>query len=395
MLFAALSLGFVHFSPALCSIFLAAAFAISLSYVFSHEKRPLHLPVFVALASAIVLYQLAAQLLFHAQGEPWGGKFLVKLPILVMPVLLWIRWNRKTMISWLVLISLPLSWIAVASVANYFRHFAFYNQMVLESKPVAIYSQVYHIEFSLILSVFSLLPLLVAYRFRAGERTALYWLLLASGIMNMVCLHILTARTGIMAFWIGAGIGLLVLKPWQSLKLWKFMVGLALVVIAFLAVPSLRNRIFNSIDDIKAVTGGKDLNNKSFGRRWVAWQAAVVAIKSQPGKGYGIQNVPATMEKAHQEKGTVLASENRILPHNQYLELAIQSGIPAAILMVLALILGLFKAWRSGNLFLASFLAAFAFASVFESLLERQAGVLLVAILLPVLAQWGQMVKEE
>src|SRR5688572_21956769 len=98
MLFAALSLGFVHFSPALCSIFLALAFAISLSTIFSNGKRRFQLPLFVALAAAIVLYQLLAQLLFHAQGEPWSDKLLVKLPILLMPLLLWVQWNRKTMI---------------------------------------------------------------------------------------------------------------------------------------------------------------------------------------------------------------------------------------------------------------------------------------------------------
>ena len=193
-------------------------------------------------------------------------------------------------------------------------------------------------------------------------------------------LHILSARTGLLAFY--AGVGILISS---NLKIYptktKFLaMGASIILVILLAqVPSLKNRIKNSADDFNTVINGTDVNNKSFGQRWVAWTASANSIKKQPLKGYGIRNVKQTINSNYTVKhNAVIDEENKVMPHNVFLESSVQSGVLIGFIYLAFQILGLIWALRNRRILLASILCALLAAGLFETITQRQSGVIAI-----------------
>ncbi|MFN4915607.1 MAG: O-antigen ligase family protein [Sphingomonadales bacterium] len=317
--------------------------------------------------------QLLIQLGFGIDQES-ARKLLLRLPLWLLPLIWCIKPDetRKFSATILLFTGVVHTWIGGASVLNYITHYRFLNQMVLESKPLPLFSSVYHIEFSLILAVVCILQLSFSnYLEKVWQRR----LMAVSFMINIVSLHILSARTGILAFWLGVPflINHLPLPGWLvGPKKWLLLlIPLSMVLI----VPSLRNRIINTADDLLAVKQSHNLSDKSFGRRWEAWKVAVGVIREKPLTGVGLAGVENAMQSGFEKKQTYLPVTDRIQPHNQLLELALQSGI-GVLLLFLAWLFLLFLRYRA---ILAhtgiSILMALGVSMFFESYMERQAGV--------------------
>lgn len=368
---AALSLCTLHFSPALSSISLLVFFACVIS-LFRKEIF-LQNRLLVIFALLWCLAQLLIQLGFGIDQES-ARKLLLRLPLWLLPLIWCIKPDetRKFTATILLFTGVVHTWIGGASVLNYITHYRFLNQMVLESKPLPLFSSVYHIEFSLILAVVCILQLSFSnYLEKVWQRR----LMAVSFMINIVSLHILSARTGILAFWLGVPflINHLPLPGWlMGPKKWLLLlIPLSMVLI----VPSLRNRIINTADDLLAVKQSHNLSDKSFGRRWEAWKVAVGVIREKPLTGVGLAGVENAMQSGFEKKQTYLPVTDRIQPHNQLLELALQSGI-GVLLFFLAWLFLLFLRYRAMLAHTGiSILMALGVSMFFESYMERQAGV--------------------
>ena len=281
--------------------------------------------------------------------------------------------NSYRMIS---LMALFHSWISGASILNYFSKFRFYNQMVLESKPLPLFSDVYHIEFSLILAVIGLLGLNAILK----KNASVFWrmLLISATAINILFLHLLSARTGVLAFWAGLA-ALALLKVLQDRKkTYPILFSALLLLAASMMLPTIRNRIFNTIEDVSAVVKGDNLYNKSLGQRWEAWSACIVAIKEESVTGYGISSVDVAVKNAYQRAEEQSEPSNWIMPHNQILDFSIQSGIVAGLIYFVFLLFLAISAFKTRNGLLLAFSLGIFLAGMFESILERQAGVIVV-----------------
>lgn len=368
---AALSLCTLHFSPALSSISLLVFFACVIS-LFRKEIF-LQNRLLVIFALLWCLAQLLIQLGFGIDQES-ARKLLLRLPLWLLPLIWCIKPDetRKFTATILLFTGVVHTWIGGASVLNYITHYRFLNQMVLESKPLPLFSSIYHIEFSLILAVVCILQLSFSnYLEKVWQRR----LMAVSFMINIVSLHILSARTGILAFWLGVPflINHLPLPGWlMGPKKWLLLlIPLSMVLI----VPSLRNRIINTADDLLAVKQSHNLSDKSFGRRWEAWKVAVGVIREKPLTGVGLAGVENAMQTGFEKKQTYLPVTDRIQPHNQLLELALQSGI-GVLLFFLAWLFLLFLRYRAMLAHTGiSILMALGVSMFFESYMERQAGV--------------------
>lgn len=370
---AALSVSAIHVSPALASLGMAAWLISALLLFLRPDRRPV--AGYLWLISAVIGWQFITQLITGIQPGT-ADKVLLKLPLLLLPLLMAGDFRGKTGFTAITAVSLVFTWLGGASVLNYLRHFRFLNQMVLESKPLPLYSQVYHIEFSLILALVSLCGLFVALD---GKRLAdSFWrsVLLVSVICNVVILHVLSVRTGMLAFWIGIFVagGYLAVsrKEWR-----RYLAALtAVLVLLALTLPSIRNRVVNTWRDLQTVKSGGDVNDMSFGRRWEAWKVGLGAAGGKPLTGYGMGGVEEALQEGFAKSGSTLHVTNRIMPHNQYLDFTLQSGLTPCLLYLMFLLSGLYYAFRQRNYLLMAVAAAFLSAGMFESFLERQAGIL-------------------
>ncbi len=375
---AALCLCTLHFSPALASISLAIFFLILL-LLASKESFIKH-KLIIILSVAWSVWQLLSQFVFGYDAESLRV-LVLRIPLLLFPLIWFLRSglpNRAVFVGIMVM-GLFHAWIGGASVLNYMAHFKFLNQMVLESKPLPLFSAVYHIEFSLILAVIILLQISFMRLAKSGwERS----IMIGTMAVNLISLHVLSARTGMLAFWAGVPflmattdlpIGLKGRNRW-----WLIIIPMLLLFL----VPSLRNRMINTIEDLTAVKENQNLGDKSFGRRWESWKISAEVIKKHPFMGVGFSGVEKAIYSEFEHKQTYLHPTDRIQPHNQFLQLAMQSGIITPLLLLLSFFWIAHNNYRQGNNTGVAVLTALSISMIFESYLERQSGVAVFVIAL-------------
>ena len=306
-----------------------------------------------------------------------------KSPLFLLGIGFLIKWKFNWQIgrNWMYLL-LPFFWIITASCIHYFQHFTFYSQMVLESKPIPMYTQVYHIEFGAMAGIVLLIPvyanlMLKEREWRWGKWVWIVWLITVIGF------HILALRTGLILFYLGMAMiffryifavgNLDKLARRQWIQRTVILVGLILLTIS--VIPSTRNRIVNTWQDISGVVRGGDANHRSVGQRVLAWKAAIGLIKENPW-GAGIHGEFDAIMNQYDAQKIPLQVQHRIGIHNQWLESAAQSGW-----MVLLVMTIFYWAIYKGG-FSLLWMSLMGFSMVIESMLERQAGMLLFAFLL-------------
>lgn len=371
----------IHFSPAIASV--ALGFAMLIALLEAKEGLKNKAPMWIWIAALLILWQIVAQL-FTGWQPGMADKLLLKLPLLCFPLLYLIakmEASAKYRLITLTGINLVHFWIAAASIINYAAHFKFYNQMILESKPIPLFSQVYHIEFSLMLAVFALAGIFETRRRGQFFSNLLFWL----SVGNAVLVFLVSVRTGMLGVLSGLGFVLLFEMKKNKKALWFLPALMVALATAFLVVPGLKNRLNNTIEDIETVANDGDVRDKSLGRRWFAWNAALKASAAAPVAGYGMKGVEDAMNTGYEKQKNRMEESNRVMPHNEFLDLLLQSGWPALLLfLLLGLSALLFYLKTKSKMGLAVWAALFA-AAFFESYLERQAGILLfVSVLLMV-----------
>ncbi|MCB0738815.1 MAG: O-antigen ligase family protein [Bacteroidetes bacterium] len=276
---------------------------------------------------------------------------------------------------------MPLLWIfaisafitAALSVGNYFMHYEEMNEMIKHSKPIPIINGFWHIPFSYLLAFSILSAGYLAVQKKGVYRTLL--ILLAA--FNFIFIHILTARTGLVALY-AAGLFLL---AWSVFKkgYWKHGIiggiGIALAVILAVAyIPSLNNRYDNTVKDLKHVLAGGNANYHSGGMRVKAIQAGWLVFTENPVSGVGMGNLRSAIIQAYDDLDAKLLPENQINPHNQFLNFMVITGTLGLVLFVLFWAIPFLRFKKLSLLFVLFVVLSFV-AMNFEALLERQIGV--------------------
>lgn len=373
-----LYLGAIHFSPSIASIssicLILIAFAYFLDKRISHFLQKIQLLFF-----AVFAYSIASSLFHGCEIQQLLPKLLVRLPLVFIPSILGYALQHNLRLSryWM-WFALPVFWTSLASVVNYFAHYKFLSQMVLESKPVPIYSQVYHIEFSVIVAMVLLALLIwkIEKRIEPIWDSHVFFYVIFGGLF--AALHVLSARTGILCFWTGSLF--ILIRQIKTIKL-KY-IGLGLLVMgAMWFVPSVKNRVLNTVEDITYVVNGKDLNNKSFGQRWEAWKAIIHAGSETPLMGVGQCHIESSMQASFEALHSNLDQENRISPHNQFLQWFIELGLVGLLVYLFQYAILMFVMRRNGvSEYVVAVFMSIAFGLNFESMMERQAGVMIILV---------------
>lgn len=374
----ALYLAAIHFSPSIASI-ASVLMILNAFWHFITQSNNKYLLYSQTLFIGVFFVSIAISIMWGCNLMQLMPKVLVRLPLVFIPSLLsFVHVRKVNFVKYWFLFALPIFWLSIASVINYVQHYKFLSQMVLESKPVPVFTRVYHIEFSVIISF--VLLVLIAWKLEGNELLLLsnkYWFYIISGGL-FIALHVLSARTGLLGFWSG-----MFYIGWLHRKLLKIkfvLIGIVIVA-SFILIPSVKNRLLNTIEDATAVIKNQDLNHKSFGQRWEAWKAIVHAGKKSIWFGVGQCNIETAMQQSFDELKSDLDAENRISPHNQYLQWFIEIGLVGMCLWILAWIFLMFtcRKWALSK-YIMAIIIAMILSMNFESLMERQAGILAIVV---------------
>jgi O-antigen ligase len=118
----------------------------------------------------------------------------------------------------------------------------------------------------------------------------------------------------------------------------------------------------------------------STGIRWLVWDAALEALRQRPLLGAGTGDVKDELLLIYADKGYTSALEQRLNPHNQFLQSGVALGLPGLLLLLALCLVPGWWAWRRGDHLLLAFLGLNALNWTVESMLEVQAGTVFLAV---------------
>ncbi|TNE82409.1 MAG: O-antigen ligase family protein [Bacteroidetes bacterium] len=374
-------------SPAFLSLGTIAVALGLLGQVQYFERNPLHL----SLAALWVLGLFSGIYTMH--GSQWWSITTRQLALFLLPLGYsfgrTINPKQKRQIALVFLAN--LSAFALISLIRYWIHKSEVDFALTQSGAIPIWdgkswpwkltalnssqfveSGINHIYFS----VLQALAIPLAWSFWRKERS---WLWMFFLVINLLTIHLFLARTGLMALY--GGLAIVAIQAWRKggIKVNRYiLIGLAILPFAlYFGLSSVKNKVDNSITDIRSIGQGADINHRSLAMRVEAWKTAGCVIFTSPVIGVSTGDVHYFMQKCYTDNQTSLYPENRIPPHNQYLE-------TTAALGVLGLFALAFIGWYSFRNFagrkdktawLSVLIMAIAFC--FESMLQTQVGVCL------------------
>ncbi len=357
-------------SPAFMSIG-SAGFILALLVDFKKLKNHLSeikYPIFWALFLLFFLHFIHFSSQTN-QNQLWT-ELRIKLPFLLIPIGFLFYKPKKQ--DFIIISFFFITTITIASfltLINYFLHFEEMNQRILESKEIPVFTKVTHIYFSVMLA-FAILLSFYLYQL-LNSKIYLY-----TSLFLFFCIHIFTSRTGLVAFYFSAFVSFL----YYIVKNKKFLIGIIgifliiiLPITAYFVLPSFKNRVLNTYEDIQRYYNKGDINHRSISMRLVAWEMSYHTFRKNPFLGVGMENISQKIYEEYSKNSVNLKEENWLHDvHNQFLEYLLGLGL---------LGLSVFLFWYfypllfMPNYLLIQFLSVFFGAMFAESMLERQVGV--------------------
>jgi hypothetical protein len=258
----------------------------------------------------------------------------------------------------------------------------FYDALLLQSKSLPI-PNMHHIHFGIINAciIALLLGLLITKSLKDKIQFNLAICLL---LISVVSFHILSSRTGLLSFYVG----ILVSMIWYTIqkKSFKAMFLGILIIILSLSMSyyfsdSFRNKIQNSIEDYNSWGKGDEINFKSMAMRMEASKMCIQIIGEYP-LGVGAEAQEQVLQATYVKENTPLDMENRVGPHNQFLDFGVKYGWIGMILLFLFFIY-LIPIIRKSSFPMIAIVGIIFTSLFFESLLERQTSIFIFSLFIP------------
>lgn len=115
-------------------------------------------------------------------------------------------------------------------------------------------------------------------------------------------------------------------------------------------------------------------NINSVPARILLWNSSIDFIQSNP-MGVGTGDVSDELSAYYLDKGMVAFAEKNLNPHSQYLQTAVALGILGGLYLLAVMIYYFYLGFKYRNYLMLALIGLFASANLFESLFERQKGI--------------------
>ncbi|MBK7690336.1 MAG: O-antigen ligase family protein [Bacteroidetes bacterium] len=193
--------------------------------------------------------------------------------------------------------------------------------------------------------------------------------------IDIAYIHILSAKTGIVAFYLVALIFIIQIifsTKFRKLGVASLFVIATLPFIMYLIFPSFKNKIGYFRYSLEQMNNTEKEANISDEGRLISYQYALEIIRNHPIIGVGIGDVYGQMKQRYsrdfQDKEVTT-----LLPHNQFLMAGVGLGI-IGILYLLLLQFSIFKLVKKNDFLYLSFCIVMLFTMMIEPLYETQYG---------------------
>lgn len=165
----------------------------------------------------------------------------------------------------------------------------------------------------------------------------------------------------------------------------KYLKGIMIIVTSALVfwlalnyLPALSSRINEAVETLATEKLENDIED-STGERILVWQTSIEIIKENFLFGVGTGDIKDRLVQEYEKENISKAYQAKLNAHNQYLQTFIALGLIGFLILILVLIFPLLLSFKERNTIYLLFLLLFGFNLLFESMLERQAGVVFYA----------------
>jgi O-antigen ligase len=332
-----------------------------------------------------VLYLISG--IYSSDMKYFTEKLMLKIPLLLMPLGFAALKDipRQYLLHALAAFVILVFIASVASTVMYIMNFEEITENYKYAKVLPIIFGMNHIRFSLMLAlaIFSSFFLYYKKYFVFDDKIEKF-LFLGTGIFIFIFLHILSVRSGLLAFYISVFV-IILSYIFQKKKYLNGIVLLSLMVITpilmYFAVPTIRNKIDYMIRDISIFMNMKGKGNKandySDSNRLLSIKLGIELGNTSPWIGLGLGDVRNEIFKAYTTKYPKVREDRRLIPHNQFVYVYMAVGGIGLLLFCFFCFYPLFlKSSYSGILFISTN-TIFISSYLSESTLENQLGVYL------------------
>lgn len=307
----------------------------------------------------------------------WGDHFQTKLPFLLLPLAFAFqpRFTARQFQVLTVSFAVMLLISACYSVSFFIRDPVHYLHEYKVSHLLPTLPKKDHIRASLAMSLF-IVWCIYAWPFIQGK--AVKRVVGCSITVLIIYIHVLAAKSGLLSlyvFLVAYGLYLSIAKR----KIAGIITLAAIPVVIFAALkfmPTFKERA-NYIDFTyhRLIDGDKSGNLGDIARL-LSYKISFQIIQEHPLVGVGIGDMKAEMDKRYIAQYPQIPEYGRLLPHNQFLTVAIGCGIPAMLLFMAWIFAPLFQIRknRQGFFFFIVWLILFVQLMI-EPVLEVQFGV--------------------
>ena len=217
----------------------------------------------------------------------------------------------------------------------------------------------------------------------AGGYSKKHYFQMALILIFQVFVVLLSSKAGILSLALLYGIVFMYLLLKKRLyPLRKLFIPFLLMgsfFITLLPFPHAYGRFItvkSSIENAKEIPAE---TKESSAERILIWKSTWGVIEENPVFGVGTGDVKDALMEGYQANHVQGAINDKLNAHNQYLQITVALGIFGLILLLLSLTIPLYFSFRKNALLYILFLLLIGFNFLFESMLERQAGVVFYA----------------
>ncbi len=321
----------------------------------------------------------------------WSTRLQVKLPFLIMPLAFSFLSGFSARQLRLITVAMGLMLVCGAgySVGFLLRDFEYYMIEYKYSHLLPTPVRGDHIRFSLSIAFYLIWCATIwnSLQFR--------WIKVLIAVFDaalFVYLHILSAKSGLLAVYLFLTLWCFYLI-FTKKRIYGFLISAGLIIgigICAKFIPTFSERMAYIKVTWIAMKSGDRSGTYGDLSRLISYDIAVKLIGENPVRGTGVGNMQTAMTHGYETWFPLVPDDNRLLPHNQFLIVALGCGLPAAAAFLVWFFYPLFKLRRTreGFFLFATWMIMLVQLCI-EPMLEVQFGVYVFLFFL--LMQWHLM----
>lgn len=192
-----------------------------------------------------------------------------------------------------------------------------------------------------------------------------------SVIILLIALYLLSARAGIIA-------GIVIFPAYcffrfyNKIPKWILLLIIAAIALAFVFVAIKNDKVGNFVTGVSKNNIDKTLRTDP---RMLIWQSATGVIKDHPVFGVGTGDATRMLKEEFVSRGFIDGYYDNLNAHNQFLEVWIENGVIGLIMFLTLLVYMIYISIKQHNLIFGLFTITIIIFFLFETMLNRIAGV--------------------